>query len=329
MVLLASLLPWPAALATAPKDAALEAKGYVVPAHPVQVCPTVAGTVVWLDPGFEEGKHYKKGERLAELDPTVYRADAQRAEAALAAARNRLEAMEQIWPLERKQADARLAGAKSAMDYRRRERERAQRAGAPVSAKEHDEAEALFEQAARAYDEAQAAVALLAEQGPRAKLIAAAKADVKQAEADLTGAVARLRGCTVLAPTAGSVLSKKVEVGTLVSPAAFGLPVSVCDMADLRDLEVEVDVQERDIGRVKPGQPCRIMPDAARGDDAFLKAHPEGYAGFVSRRLPVANRAKGSITVRVKVVLPEDEKGGEYLLPDMAAVVSFLKGEPR
>jgi hypothetical protein len=39
----------------------------------------------------------------------------------------------------------------------------------------------------------------------------------------------------------------------------------------------------------------------------------------------VANRSKGAITVRVKVEIPEMEKSGEYLLPDMGVLVSFLK----
>jgi hypothetical protein len=41
--------------------------------------------------------------------------------------------------------------------------------------------------------------------------------------------------------------------------------------------------------------------------------------------MPVANRSKGAITVRVKVEIPPDEKSGEYLLPDMGVLVSFLK----
>jgi HlyD family secretion protein len=53
--------------------------------------------------------------------------------------------------------------------------------------------------------------------------------------------------------------------------------------------------------------------------------HPQGYSGLVSRRLPVANRSKGAVTVRVKVDFPAKEKSGEFLLPDMGVLVSFLK----
>ena len=91
-------------------------------------------------------------------------------------------------------------------------------------------------------------------------------------------------------------------------------------MADLKDLEVELDIQERDISRVKTGQRCRIMPEVAQNDAEFAKTHPEGYTGVVSRRLPVANRGKGAITVRVKVDIPQQEQSGQYLLPDIEAV---------
>ena len=126
-------------------------------------------------------------------------------------------------------------------------------------------------------------------------------------------------------PVNGTVLSKNAELGAYVSPLAIGAAGYLCEMADLRDLEIEVDVQERDISRIRPGQRCRIVPEAGRTDPAFQKAHPDGYAGVVSRRMPVANRAKGAVTVRIKVEIPEGEKSGEYLLPDMGVLASFLK----
>ncbi len=71
------------------------------------------------------------------------------------------------------------------------------------------------------------------------------------------------------------------------------------------------------MAKVFRGQNCRIRPDA----------FPERtYEGSVSRLMPIADRAKGAVPVRVKVRVPKDEEG-VYLKPEMSAVVSFLKKE--
>jgi hypothetical protein len=72
------------------------------------------------------------------------------------------------------------------------------------------------------------------------------------------------------------------------------------------------------------------MPEAYQSDSEFLARHPQGYAGFVSRLMPTADRAKGAVPVRVRIRredIPEDE-AGKYLRPDMGALVSFKKVEP-
>src|SRR5262249_49951469 len=75
------------------------------------------------------------------------------------------------------------------------------------------------------------------------------EAQLGQARADLAEADIRLQHCTVRAPADGTVLSKNVEVGSFVNPLAFGPAAHICEMADLSDLEIEVDIQERDIAR--------------------------------------------------------------------------------
>jgi hypothetical protein len=90
---------------------------------------------------------------------------------------------------------------------------------------------------------------------------------------------------------------------------------SLCEMADLSDLEVDLTIQERDISRIYKGQQCKIRAEA----------YPDRvYDGFVSRLMPTADRAKGAIPVRVKVNVPTEEEG-VYLKPEMGALVSFLK----
>ena len=155
--------------------------------------------------------------------------------------------------------------------------------------------------------------------GPRAERIESARAEVKQAEADVAKSKWRLDNCRILAPISGTILKKNAEEGNIVNPIAFNGSFSVCDMADLSDLEVSLDIQERDIARVFRDQVCKI-----RAVDAFPDRN---YEGVVSRLMPIADRAKGAIQVRVRLKVPSDEEG-VYLKPEMGVTVSFLSARP-
>ena len=101
-----------------------------------------------------------------------------------------------------------------------------------------------------------------------------------------------------------------------MNPIAFNGSYSLCELADLSDLEVELGIQERDISRVYKGQKCKVRADA----------YPDRiYEGVVSRLMPIADRAKGAVPVRVKLAVPASENG-HYLKPEMGAVVSFMMG---
>ncbi len=121
--------------------------------------------------------------------------------------------------------------------------------------------------------------------------------------------------CTIVAPISGTILKKNAEEGNIVNPIAFNGSFSLCEMADLADLEVDLSIQERDVARVHKGQKCKIRAEA----------FPDRvYDGVVSRLMPIADRAKGAIPVRVKLTVPTEEEG-VFLKPEMSAVVSFLK----
>jgi RND family efflux transporter MFP subunit len=143
--------------------------------------------------------------------------------------------------------------------------------------------------------------------------IAQAKIDVARARLDL----ARHRlDCTVVrAPFNGIVLAKRAEVGALINPKGFQGSVSLCELADPSTMEVELWIQEKDLGRISRGQPCLIR----------LEAFPKTtYRGRVARLLPVADRAKGAVGVRVRLEVPERD---EALRPDMAALVRIMARE--
>jgi RND family efflux transporter MFP subunit len=137
----------------------------------------------------------------------------------------------------------------------------------------------------------------------------------KLAQAELDKAEWQLSNCIIRAPVSGTILKKNAEEGSLVNPIAMQGFFSLCEMADLSDLEVDLTIQERDISRIYKGQQCKIRAEA----------YPDRvYDGFVSRLMPTADRAKGAIPVRVKVNVPTEEEG-VYLKPEMGALVSFLK----
>jgi RND family efflux transporter MFP subunit len=147
---------------------------------------------------------------------------------------------------------------------------------------------------------------------PVAQDIAIAEAELVVAQARLSLAKHHLDATVVRASTNGTVLVKKAEVGTLLDPAAFNVGASLCELADLREVDVDVQVPERDLAKVTKGQPCTVT----------LEAFPDRqYKGRVVRLAPVADRARASVAVRVRV---EPRNADESLRPESAAVVEFL-----
>src|SRR3984957_14593761 len=90
-------------------DVALEAKGYIIPVHQIQVSPKVAGMLTWVDPHLEEGALFKEGQPLARIDDVNYRADFLHAKYALAGAEQRYQQSLSNRPEEIEQSKADLA----------------------------------------------------------------------------------------------------------------------------------------------------------------------------------------------------------------------------
>jgi HlyD family secretion protein len=215
--------------------------GYIVPSKHIIVSARVAGQVIELN--AEEGLVVQKGDVLARLESTEYKA----------------------------QLDAALAGVKLA--------------------------HAKLGKVKRGGDE---------------KDVAIADAELARATAVVEQAQWRLEATTIRAPISGTVLVKKSEVGTISNPRTAHLSPGICELADLRELEVIVDVPERDISKVSRGQRCLIV----------LEALPKTtYQGQVARVMPIAERAKGTISVRVKIAVPAEDT---QLRPEMRALVKLL-----
>jgi HlyD family secretion protein len=299
-----------------PGEMVLDRKGIIIAAHQIQVSPIeVSGRIVKL--AIDEGKKVEKGTILAELDKTPFQADYDEAKGYLDSAKARLSEIKQSWPIEVDQARAQLKEAQSLLnqyeaDYKRYEEIRKTTAG--VADKEYDLAKySFFTQSARV---TQMEKGLLLMEGPRKLKIAGAEAEVIQAQARFDRTRWRLENCQIVAPVTGIILTKRAEIGNLVNALAMNTTLNggICDMADLTDLEIDLDVDERDISKVRVGQDCEVRTDA------YPKRR---YQGRVDRILPTAKSAVAQIPIRVKIRVPRTEEG-VYLKPQMAANVLFF-----
>ena len=291
----------------------LSATGYVVAHHKIAVGAKVMGRVAWI--GVEKGDAVREGQVLVRLEDTEFRAQVNQARANLAAAQARLDQLRTGSRPQEKlrdkaavlQAEARLKTAEA--DYERTER--LFRAG--VSSKAELDRAVLERDTAGALLEAARQSSTLTDIGPRPEEIRAAQAEVQQMKAALDYADTQLAATEIRAPVSGTVLERIVERGEMVSPSAFGgsgARTSVVDLADLTDLQVELDISQTDFARLKMDQRAEIIPEA----------YPNlRYVGYIAEIAPEANRAKSTIQVKVKVENPDQQ-----LRPEMNARVNFL-----
>jgi len=152
----------------------------------------------------------------------------------------------------------------------------------------------------------------VADEARRAK--AAAAAEVTVARGTVALAQTYLNWCIIRAPISGVILEKLVDPNELVAPQSFGgsrgPSTAFVAMADLNDLQVEIDLNEADVGKVHLNQRCRISPEA----------YPDkSYGGHVAEIAPEANRSKGTLQVKVQI-----EKPDRFLTPELSAKVEFL-----
>jgi multidrug resistance efflux pump len=171
------------------------------------------------------------------------------------------------------------------------------RAGMQIAEAELKMAAARFESLARGADRAEAEIA---------------RSAVEVARSKLELARLRLDGTVLRAPITGTVIQKRLEVGAFVNPMASPSPGAVCELADLRQVEIEVWLGYRAVGFYSKGHPCLVR----------LDTNPRvEYRGSVTRILPAGDKAKGAIGIRVKLELPEK---AEPIILDTRGVVQFL-----
>ena len=255
--------------------AVLNASGYVTARRRATVSSKVTGKV--LEVFVEEGQAVRRGQVLARLDDAQVRASLAVAEAQLGTAR-RAAAEDQ----------ARLREAELNLNRRRQ-----LLTEKVIGRAELDESEAQVESL-------KARIALVEQQ------VHVATTQIKAIQTDLADMVVR-------APFDGVAISKDAQPGEMISPVSAGggfTRTGICTIVDMTSLEIEVDVSESYINRVRPGQPVEAVLDAY--PDWRIPAH-------VITTVPSADRQKATVRVRIGF-----EKLEGRILPDMGIKVSFL-----
>jgi RND family efflux transporter MFP subunit len=141
------------------------------------------------------------------------------------------------------------------------------------------------------------------------------KASISMAEANYRATQVGVEQTLIRAPFEGVVLTKNANVGDVITPfsSALGSQAAVVTMADMSTLEVEADVSESNLGKVKIGQPCEIQLDAL----------PETrFRGRVSRIVPTVDRSKATVMAKIRF-----DQLDLRVLPEMSAKVAFLSQE--
>jgi len=137
-------------------------------------------------------------------------------------------------------------------------------------------------------------------------------ASIEYAKAAIEASQVAIENTLIRAPFDGTVLTKNADVGEVIAPFSTSASSrgAVVTIADMNSLEVEADVSESNIERVKPGQPCEITLDAFPG---------KRYRGKINKIVPTVDRAKATVKTKVKFIDRDDS-----VLPEMSAKVAFL-----
>jgi HlyD family secretion protein len=298
----------------------LSASGYIVAHHKINVNSKVTGRVAWI--GVEKGDKVKEGQVLVRLEDDEFRAQHQQALGAVENAKAYLQQLqngsrpEEVQQSQHNLDEARVTAANDKITLDRTKELFAQ---GVVSKQALDDATAKYEADQQRANSLQQTFSLW-KLGPRAEEIARAKGALMQAEGTAAYAKSQLDATRVKAPVSGTILERKAEKGELItsqfaSGAEGGPQGSVVALADLNDLQVELDIAQNDFARLKAKQRGIVTVDAFPN----LK-----WNGAIAEMSPEANRQKATVQVKMQI-----EKPDEHLRPDMNATVKFLADDPK
>jgi len=298
----------------------LSATGYIVAHHTINVNSKVTGRLAWI--GVEKGDKVKEGQVLVRLEDEEFRAAYDQAKGAVDNARAYLDELEHgSRPEEIQQAQHNLDEAQATLvnDKLTLDRTKELSTAGVVARQALDDATARFDSDQQRVNSLEKAFQLM-KIGPRQEEIARARGALAQAQGQLDYAKSQLDATVIRAPVTGTILDRTAEKGELItaqfaSAAAGGPQGSVVSLADLNDIQVELDIAQSDFARLGPKQKGIVSVDA----------YPDRkYNGEIAQISPEANRQKATVQVKVQVLNPD-----EYLRPEMNATVKFLADEKK
>jgi HlyD family secretion protein len=294
-------------------DVILNATGYIIAAHKIEVAPKVVGKVAWI--GVDKADHVTQGQVLVRLEDDEYRAQVQSAKGNVANLQAQLDQLmngsrpEEIAKAKADLDSARadLANAKVTLDRTRKLVDEGvlTKQGLDDAQARYDGALAKTLSLERTYD--------LVKIGPRREQIDAARGQLEQAKGQLAYSETQLDNTVIKAPVTGTILDRNVEKGEFVTTGFVGdrgAKGYVVSLADLNDLKVELDINQNDFAKLGARQKGFVTTDA----------FPDRkYDGVIDEVSPEANRQKATVQVKVKVLKPDS-----YLRPEMNASVAFV-----
>ena len=290
----------------------LNATGYIVAHHRIQVSTKVPGKVAWI--GVEKGDKVQKDQVIVRLEDQEFRAQVQQAHGNVANLEARLREMETgSRPEEIAAAEANLAQQEADLENARVNLERIRGlVEAGVFSKQNlDDAVARFN-VQKARVDAFRKTYELVKIGPRQEQIDAVRGQLQQARGQLAYYQTLLDSTVIRAPVSGTILERAVETGEFVTTSFVGERGAkgyVVALADLDDLQVELDINQDDFARLGSRQRGTVTTDA----------FPDRkYEGFIEEISPQADRQKATVQVKVKIQQPDD-----FLRPEMNARVAF------
>jgi len=216
------------------------ASGKIYPETEIKIAPEVSGEIIELP--IEEGDSIHKGELLVRINPVIYSSMVSQQNASLSESRARVNNSRDM------AAQAKASYEQALSNYNRNKKLYQEKV---ISALEFEQAQATYLTSKASYDAARANI-----QG--------GQFNVAGAEAGLSQARENLRKTTIIAPTSGVISKLNVKLGERVVGTAQMAGTEMLTIADMRRIEVRVDVSETDIAKVKLGDTTLIDADAYR-----------------------------------------------------------------
>jgi HlyD family secretion protein len=293
----------------------LTATGYIIPHHKIEANSKVTGRVAWI--GVEKGDKVKEGQVLVRLEDQEFRAQYDQARGAADSARAQLEQLqhgsrpEEIQQTEHNLSEARATAANDKLTLDRTKKLVAQ---AVLSQQALDDATAKYEASQQRVHSLEQSYQL-AKLGPRVEEISRAQGALTQAEGQAAYAKSQLDATVIRAPISGTILERSVEKGELLTGQFASAARPVFSLANLEDIQADLDVAQDDFAKLSPHQKAVVTVDA------FPDLKWDGVIAEVS---PEANRQKATIEVKVQILNPDS-----HLRPEMNTTVHFIADENR